>query len=130
MASCLPRRGRAARPIATNCCIRFLSGVTVHVRWMLGCRAGWRQKGMGMLERGTKGDTVRALQRALVALGYELPRWGIDGDLGTETIDVIAQFLRDHGIEVTDDADVISDEQIALLESVSGKVIEAPLGPR
>jgi N-acetyl-anhydromuramyl-L-alanine amidase AmpD len=71
-----------------------------------------------MIKRGDKGDQVRKLQQALLELGYELPRWGADGDLGAETIDVLARFLREHGMTVDDDADAVSDAELALVEQI------------
>ena len=83
-----------------------------------------------MLKRGARGDEVRELQRALIELGYELPRWGVDGDLGAETLDALARFLRDHGAELEDDANVVSDEELALLYRIRDAAWDAPLGPR
>ncbi|HWO22463.1 MAG TPA: N-acetylmuramoyl-L-alanine amidase [Kofleriaceae bacterium] len=83
-----------------------------------------------MLKRGAKGDEVRELQRALIELGYELPRWGADGDLGAETIDAFARFLRDHSTEIEDDANVVSDEELALLSRIRDAARDAPLGPQ
>lgn len=83
-----------------------------------------------MLTRGSQGGDVRALQLALMELDYDLPRWGADGDLGTETMDAFARFLRDHGTAVDDDADVVSDAELALLWQVLAATKDAPLGPR
>jgi len=38
-----------------------------------------------------------ALQRALLAQGYALPRWGADGHMGAETLAACAAWARDHG---------------------------------
>jgi len=83
-----------------------------------------------MMQRGSKGAEVHKLQLALMELGYDLPRWGADGDLGTETMDAVARFLRDHGTDVDDDADVISDAELALVEKVRRATQDAPLGPK
>jgi hypothetical protein len=60
---------------------------------------------VGALKRGDKGARVRALQRALVALGYPLRQYGVDGDFGDETLaaaqlwlDAVAAGCRSHGI--------------------------------
>jgi len=82
-----------------------------------------------MLNRGSKGDDVRKIQSALIELGYDLPRWGVDGDLGTETVDAMARFLRDHDKNVDDDADVISDGELELLFSMRGREQQALVGP-
>jgi N-acetyl-anhydromuramyl-L-alanine amidase AmpD len=82
------------------------------------------------MKRGDKGTEVRKLQQALIDLGYDLPRWGADGDLGTETIDTLARFLRDHGVSVDDDADVVSDAELALVDRVLAATRDAPMGPQ
>lgn len=83
-----------------------------------------------MLKRGDQGVAVRNLQQALIELGYELPRWGADGDLGTETIDVLARFLRDHGAGTDDDTAVVSDSELALVQQVLAATRGAPMGPQ
>lgn len=82
------------------------------------------------MRRGDQGDNVRKLQNALMELGYDLPRWGADGDLGTETLDALARFLRDHAIQIDDDADVVSDAELALVQKVLTATQDAPLGPK
>src|SRR5262245_12239872 len=73
-----------------------------------------------MLRRGDRGLEVEKLQKALMALGYPLPRWGADGILGSETLGALALFLRDHAPGVTDDeADIVSDRELELLHSIS-----------
>ena len=41
--------------------------------------------GTRTLKKGSKGTDVKALQEFLLQLGYSLPRYGADGDLGAET---------------------------------------------
>jgi N-acetyl-anhydromuramyl-L-alanine amidase AmpD len=83
----------------------------------------------GVMKRGDKGDDVRKLQQDLIELGYDLPRWGADGDLGTEALDALARFLRDHGMATDDDADVVSDAELALVQKVLAETRDAPVGP-
>src|SRR3954469_1968591 len=83
-----------------------------------------------MMERGDRGEDVKKLQLALLELGYDLPKWGADGDLGSETLDALARFLRDHGVKVEDDAATVTDEHLALVQQVAAAVAEAPLGPK
>lgn len=72
-----------------------------------------------MLTRGDTGDAVRGLQEQLLALGYALPRWGADGDLGDETLRALAGFLCDHGNGYTDDdLSTASDVELALVKRV------------
>ena len=41
---------------------------------------------------GTKGDAIVELQKALINLGYDLPKYGADGDLGSETMSAVEEF--------------------------------------
>jgi N-acetyl-anhydromuramyl-L-alanine amidase AmpD len=43
--------------------------------------------------KGERGEDVRDLQKMLLALGFALPRFGADGQLGDETIDAMNAFL-------------------------------------
>lgn len=52
------------------------------------------------LKLGSSGDAVRDLQAKLVARGYPLPKYGIDGDFGTETETAVKAFQRAHHLEV------------------------------
>jgi N-acetyl-anhydromuramyl-L-alanine amidase AmpD len=83
-----------------------------------------------MMKRGDQGVAVRNLQQSLIELGYELPRWGADSDLGTETIDALARFLRDHGMTADDDANAVSDAELELVQQVLATTRGAPLGPQ
>ena len=48
-----------------------------------------------LLSRGAKGEPVRAMQQLLIAKGYELPRYGADGDFGAETENALLLFQED-----------------------------------
>lgn len=48
------------------------------------------------MNRGSKGEDVKQLQRALLTLGYALPRWGVDGELGDETMSAMLAWSRGH----------------------------------
>lgn len=50
------------------------------------------------LEAGMCGEDVRALQQALIRLGYDLGRWGADGDFGDATEAAVRDFQVDHGL--------------------------------
>lgn len=56
--------------------------------------------GQRTLRRGCKGDDVTALQQALMDVGYELTRYGADGDFGAETEDAVKLFQRREALEV------------------------------
>jgi hypothetical protein len=47
---------------------------------------------------GDQGDEVRALQRALIAKGYELSRYGVDSDFGQETLMMLQRFAKQRRI--------------------------------
>lgn len=46
------------------------------------------------LENGMSGEDVRELQTGLIRLGYDLGRWGADGDFGDATEEALRQFQR------------------------------------
>lgn len=48
-----------------------------------------------LLKMGSTGGAVKTVQRLLVALGYKLPRYGIDGDYGAETAGAVVRFQFD-----------------------------------
>jgi hypothetical protein len=49
------------------------------------------------LKYGETSEEVRLLQRQLVAQGYDLPRFGVDGNIGTETMQALVEWDYDHG---------------------------------
>ena len=53
------------------------------------------------LKKGCEGDDVRALQAALLAQGYSLPKYGADGDFGSETAAAVKAWQKDHGLKQT-----------------------------
>ncbi|MGI9353324.1 MAG: tyrosinase family protein [Rhizobiaceae bacterium] len=50
--------------------------------------------GRVFLRRGSRGRSVSTVQQALVDLGHDLPRFGVDGDFGSETRNAIMDFQR------------------------------------
>lgn len=44
------------------------------------------------LKRGMRGEDVRRLQARLMELGYELPKYGADGEYGSETVAAVKAF--------------------------------------
>lgn len=53
-----------------------------------------------LLKKGSKGNFVRIVQEKLIQKGYVLPKFGVDGDFGSETEEVVKQLQRDVHIEV------------------------------
>lgn len=68
-----------------------------------------------------KSEETRAIQQALVDLGYNFPRSGVDGYFGPETAGVVRQFQKDNGLKVDGDP---GPETVAALN----KQLKAP-GP-
>ena len=50
------------------------------------------------LKNGSQDPYVKTAQRQLIALGYSLPRFGADGDLGDETLRAYGEFLMLEGL--------------------------------
>lgn len=49
------------------------------------------------LRKGCEGDDVKAVQQALMALGYSLPKYGADGDFGSETQKAVKAWQKATG---------------------------------
>jgi hypothetical protein len=56
--------------------------------------------GLPTLRKGANGTYVTTMQNLLVAKGFTLPMWGVDGDFGKETLSVLKDFQIAHGITV------------------------------
>lgn len=54
---------------------------------------------------GAWGDEVKQLQTVLTKLGYELPKYGIDGLFKYETLDALNAFQKDNGLKITKKVD-------------------------
>ena len=55
--------------------------------------------GSRLLKKGMAGADVKALQEALMRLGYDLPRYGADGDFGEETEKAVIAFQKAKRLE-------------------------------
>ena len=58
-----------------------------------------QEGGFTTLEKGDKGDSVKALQCALIASGYHLAKFGADGSFGGETQSAVKKLQADNGLE-------------------------------
>ena len=56
------------------------------------------------LKKGSTGSVVVIAQRRLIALGYDLPRYGADGDYGDETRFAVMALQNDY--EITPDGEI------------------------
>ena len=61
------------------------------------------QLGERLLKHGAEGEDVKLLQEYLIGLGYDLGRWGADGDYGDATELAVMRFQQDNGLD--DDGD-------------------------
>lgn len=52
-----------------------------------------------LLTKGMEGEDVRAMQQLLIGKGYEMPRYGADGDYGAETENTLLLFQEDNGLK-------------------------------
>lgn len=52
-----------------------------------------------MLSKGMKREPVKAMQQLLMAKGYELPRYGANGDFGEETENALLLYQEDMNLE-------------------------------
>lgn len=50
----------------------------------------------GVLRIGSKGDAVKVMQTMLEKIGYNLGRYGCDGDFGNDTLNALIKFQSDH----------------------------------
>ncbi|MFD1604386.1 DUF4157 domain-containing protein [Flavobacterium artemisiae] len=53
---------------------------------------------LGYLTTGSKGESVKKVQSGLMDLGYKLPKFGADGDFGSETRAAVINFQSDNDL--------------------------------
>lgn len=58
------------------------------------------------LKPGAKGAAVKEAQNQLIRAGFELPRYGADGDFGSETTKAVKQFQASARLPITGELDV------------------------
>ena len=73
--------------------------------------------GTRLLRRGMRGDDIKDLQTLLLRLGYALPKYGADGDFGSETRSALKQFQKAARIEV--DGVYGENSHAALMRAIS-----------
>lgn len=57
-----------------------------------------KEESLPTLRKGSKGQYVILLQTKLLNKGYSLPRYGADGDYGTETLNAVKAFQKANGL--------------------------------
>ena len=55
---------------------------------------------LDVLRKGDKGEQVKTLQRLLLALGYDLKSYGVDGSFGGVTLKGVKAFQKKEGLTV------------------------------
>lgn len=55
---------------------------------------------LNVLKKGAKGEQVKTIQRLLLALGYSLAPYGVDGDFGSVTDKAVRAFQKAEGLSV------------------------------
>ena len=55
---------------------------------------------LAILRKGSKGNSVKALQALLVGFGYNVGKSGIDGDFGNATLSAVKKYQAKKGLEV------------------------------
>lgn len=72
-----------------------------------------RPLGSEILRNGDEGAAVKELQSMLLQIGYDLGKWGADGDFGDATEMAVRKFQKEHGCEVDGK---VGPETLAALE--------------
>lgn len=72
-----------------------------------------------VLKLGCKGDDVRALQKDLLKMGYDIGPDGADGDYGNNTKKAVMKFQREHHIEPVDGE--VGDDTRKVLNEILNK---------
>ena len=73
--------------------------------------------GSRILRRGSKGADVTEMQKKLLELGYDLGRYGADGDFGNDTYNAVILFQKEHGLSPVD-GEVGNDTAAAIEEAL------------
>lgn len=75
--------------------------------------------GERLLKNGCEGADVKVMQEYLIDLGYDLGKWGADGDYGDATELAVMEFQKDHELE--DDGDYGPLTHAKLMKAVDEK---------
>ncbi len=79
-----------------------------------------------LLKHGAEGEDVKTLQEYLITLGYDLGRWGADGDYGDATELAVTAFQKDARIDADGDYGPITHE--ALMRAMNALEDVKPTG--
>jgi len=81
-----------------------------------------------VLSNGCTGADVKEMQEALMALDYTLPRYGADGDYGTETQTAVSAFQADNDLEVTGIFDAATYKALIDVQNIGQEEPDTPEG--
>ncbi len=82
--------------------------------------------GERVLRNGMTGEDVKQLQSNLISLGYELGRWGADGDFGDATELALEEFQKDNALEVDGEYGSKSHEAMVKALAELNKPLDSP----
>ncbi len=71
--------------------------------------------GEGLIQTGSKGECVAKIQQGLTDLGYELPKFGVDGDFGSETRRAVIDFQSQEQLNSIDG--IVGPETMGTLDN-------------
>lgn len=71
-----------------------------------------------LLKNGSEGEDVKQLQTHLISMGYDLGKWGADGDYGDATELAVIELQKDLGIEADGDYGPITHKAFMAIISV------------
>ena len=78
------------------------------------------------LRKGVVGNDVKEMQTRLKALGYDLGKYGIDDDFGSDTQTAVIKFQTENGLEATGVYDAVTHEKLTG-SPVAKETAEAPV---
>ena len=62
---------------------------------------GAYQIALQVIRKGDSGAFVKQIQRLIIATGYKMPKYGADGDFGSETESAVKKYQKAEKLEVT-----------------------------
>ncbi|MDN3670812.1 DUF4157 domain-containing protein [Echinicola jeungdonensis] len=71
------------------------------------------------IKNGSRGESVRKIQAALMEIGYDLPEFGADGIFGSETKSAVTAFQNEFSLAVDG---IVGPETMGTLDNIFGSV--------
>lgn len=71
-------------------------------------------------------EDVKKVQEDLKTLGYDIGKWGADGDFGYDTLKAVKKFQKDHGLEIDG---IVGDQTRAAIKKALESQTEQPIIP-